>query len=465
MMNPKHARKASKSSKPKAGNTEAAGSSSDERTGKPETSKPEAGKPETSKPEVGKPETSEPETSEPEIGKPETIKLRANIETLLRNMGVTPRELAAITAFHNLDSLEKISFSKKVIQDSIIDAIEKPDSRFSVAIAESESLLKGYATLDEPHRAEIQKFIKQTKDYLRDSTRKRPLNTLMLAAPGAGKSHFIKQIARALEDERVQAVTFNMATMQSAADLAQPIDELRNIKVNDKFPLLFLDEFDSEPARYAALLPLLWDGELQVGHRDLKLGKSVIVLAGSSPALPKAMDQSARMRLETETAEASVGKLLDLLSRINGGVINIPDLDLRSAHRDRRVDKVCVAVGLIKARFGTDVTKVPRSLLRFIAHTTFRYGVRSIAHLVDLIEREALRERVLHGEELGLPMTSEDELQNSSLRLHLLDKDQGFGIVNRWKEFSKDDTTASLKESASMLSNLLYRATSPSFAA
>jgi len=249
-----------------------------------------------------------------------------------------------------------------------------------------------------------------------------------------------------MKDERVEAVTFNMATMQSADDMAQPIDELRNLKVNDRFPLLFLDEFDSDPSRYAALLPLLWDGELQIGHRDLKLGKAVIVLAGSNPDLPKAMNQSAKMGFETDTSEGfTPGKLIDLLSRINGGVIEIPDLDLRSEDRDRRVDKVCVAVALIKGRFGNELTELPRALLRFIAQTTFRYGVRSIAHLVDIIESKCFRNGRLKKEALGLPIASEEVLQESSLRLHLLDKDQGFGIVNRWKEFSKDKMVVNLE--------------------
>src|SRR5436853_4340210 len=95
------------------------------------------------------------------------------------------------------------------------------------------------------------------------------------------------------------------------------------------------------------------------------------------------------LELETGDETTATGKLVDLLSRINGGIINIPDLDLRSEHRDRRVDKVCIAVGLSKARFGDDLSEMPRSLLRFIAHTTFRYGVRSIAHLIDLIETDA----------------------------------------------------------------------------
>jgi ACT domain-containing protein len=77
-------------------------------------------------------------------------------------------------------------------------------------------------------------------------------------------------------------------------------------------------------------------------------------------------------------------------------------------------------------------------LLRFVAHTTFRYSVRSIAHLIDTIDRSAFRNQQLQIEDLGLPMTSEEKLQKSNLRLHFLDKDGSFGILDRWKEFSAD---------------------------
>lgn len=358
---------------------------------------------------------------------------------LLKQFDLDPKQFEAAREFAALKEAEKRAESRKVITDAIIEAKVVPDARVTLAVAESESLLSGYATLDEPHLVGIHRLIDQVTRYLRDKTRQRPLNALMLAAPGAGKSHFIRQLAAKMKPDRVQAVTFNMATMQSPDDMAQPIDELRNLKVDDRFPLLFLDEFDSDPTRYPALLPLLWDGELQIGHRDLKLGKAVVVLAGSNPDLPKAMAQSATMRLESDGGDTlPAGKLVDLLSRINGGVIEIPDLDLRTADRDRRVDKVCVTIALIRRRFGDEFKTVPRSLLRFIAHTKFRYGVRSIAHLVDSIDSAAFKNGALSASGLGLPISSENGLQGSSLTLHLLDKDQGFGIVNRWKEFTKD---------------------------
>jgi RNA helicase len=376
----------------------------------------------------------------------------SRLENYFRQFSLGDKRLFEATAtsvqkFQNLDPPKKLEEAIRIVSDAVIDAKARPDVLFALAVEESQSLLPGYATLDSIHRSQITNIIDEVTSYLQDPTRKRPLNALMLASPGAGKSHFIKQLAAKMGRERVQAVTFNMATMQSTDDMAQPIDELRNLKVNDRFPLLFLDEFDSDPSRYAALLPLLWDGELQVGHRDLKLGKAVIVLAGSNPDLPKVMDHSAAMKLDGDLGGdgAATGKLVDLLSRINGGIVEIPDLDLRTENRDRRVDKVCVTISLLRARFGNNLEEVPRALLRFVAHTKFRYGVRSIAHLIDIIRPKALNDKKLTIGESDLPMASEKAIRESSLRLHLLDKDQAFGIVSRWKEFCKDTKKVTLE--------------------
>lgn len=255
---------------------------------------------------------------------------------------------------------------------------------FLLSCGLSSGHLPGYATLDSTHIKQIDSLTEKIQTYVNDPSQKRPLNFLMLASPGAGKSHFIKCLARKLGPNNIGAITFNMAGLQTNEDLIPALDAARNLKVEDRIPLLFFDEFDSKPANIALLLPLLWDGELNLGQRDLKLGKVIIVLAGSDPILPNTMDHARSMRQEMQAHDDRNPKLIDLLSRINGGDLPIPSFYDPSRKVDRRADKVCISVELLRQRFGSQLRAAPLTLLKFISRIDFRYGVRSIAHLVEL---------------------------------------------------------------------------------
>ena len=297
----------------------------------------------------------------------------------------------------------------------------------------SSTTLKGYSTLDSQLINQINSFISTIKTYIKDSSIQRPLNFMMLASPGAGKSHFIKCVASALSSQNISAITFNMASMQSNEDLTPSIDAARNLKVEDRLPLLFLDEFDSSPSNYSLLLPLMWDGGLNIGQRDLKLGKVIIVLAGSDPKLPESMEYARSMREKPLQIPTQNPKLIDLFSRVNGGVLKIPPFYDLSQKTDRRVDKVCITIHLLRNRFGMNLKKIPVGLLKFISETEFRYDVRSIAHFIDLIPyQKGLSE--LTFEQLSLPLKSAQQLKRSSLIYHLIHEDQALGIVNKWKE-------------------------------
>ena len=262
----------------------------------------------------------------------------------------------------------------------------------------------------------------------------------MLASPGAGKSHLIKCVAARLATRNISAITFNMSSMQSNDDLVPPLDAARNLKVEDRLPLLFLDEFDSSSNNFALLLPLLWDGGLNIGQRDLRLGKVVIVMAGSDPSLPETMDHARSMRHDLPLSTAGHNpKLVDLFSRINGGVLSIPPFYDVAQNIDRRTDKVCITIQLLKNRFGEDLQKVPIALLRFISIVEFRYDIRSIAHLVDLIPYKG-NVKKLNLKQFSLPINSAKQLKESSLAYHLFHEDQAYGIVEVWKNAIKDES-------------------------
>ena len=106
--------------------------------------------------------------------------------------------------------------------------------------------LPGYATLDWEHRQSILSIMDKIQRYSSDHTIKRPLNFLMLASPGSGKSYFVKSIAKAIKNVDVDTVVFNMANISSISDFTGAIDQVRNIKIQDKLPIIFLDEFDAK---------------------------------------------------------------------------------------------------------------------------------------------------------------------------------------------------------------------------
>lgn len=262
------------------------------------------------------------------------------------------------------------------------DKIPQPID-ISGTIIDSKRLLGDYATVDPYHVLNIVHLIRRINTYLDRPSPKHPLNFLLIAPPGIGKSHFVKAIARKIKKYKVSAITYNMTALGSYTDLLTPIENVRNVKIDDEYPILFLDEFDSSTKNFPLLLPLLWDGEMQLGHQHLKVGKVIIFLAGSNPTIRERIEQSKSIGYREEGEEDD--KLPDLLSRINGGIIEIPSLDLQEKNRDRRADIIIISSILLQKRFSEDLMSVPYGLLRFIGTLKYHYGIRSIEYLINLI--------------------------------------------------------------------------------
>lgn len=294
--------------------------------------------------------------------------------------------------------------------------------------------LEKYATLDHELLSKIQKLVETISAYAADSAKKRPLNFLMVAEPGTGKSHLVKCIANKFIHNDIVAVTYNMASLRTPEDLLTSINTVRNLKVEDKLPILFLDEFDSDKKNIPLLLPLMWDGELNAGQQSRKLGKIIIILAGSNPSLIKVADGSEGHANEGDP----INKMDDFFSRINGGVINIPGF----LGEERSVDKVCIAISLLQNRFGKQLKKVPISLLKFIYEIQFQYGVRSLEQFIGLLNVPPLNSEEISTQDLTqLPLATKEEFMNSPLLWHLKVNDgKHDGVVKKWKKMISDNT-------------------------
>lgn len=338
------------------------------------------------------------------------------------------------------------------IKKTIVDA-PPPTNEINIVadMTVSRIALGEYVTLDWDHYEAIKNLIQKVQDYTKDPTRRRPFNIVMHAEPGSGKSHFIRSFAKRLKQDRVKPVEFNMSSVRRVEDFIQPLEEVRNLKVVDEIPLLFLDEFDSDRSNYSLLLPLLWEGEFSVGQGLLRMGKVLIIMAGSNKEIDEVMRRLKGMRPGNDEA----GKLPDLLSRINGGELKIPDLDEVTPDRDRRVDKVCLTIALLTRRFPL-LRSVPWAFLRFVADTRFRYSVRSISNLIDLIPAIDKEKTTLEMPDLQLPLDVVDQLKASSLATHLIAEDGPAAVIERWNKLKSINVAVIFRPPPRDLSKLSF---------
>ena len=180
--------------------------------------------------------------------------------------------------------------------------------------------------------------------------------------------------------------------------MEKTVHSIQNISVRKDLAVLFLDEFDSNPAFYSFLLPILGDGDAYLYGEKLSLGKIVIFIAGSKQSVRDLVKDLSSCKCDnigqnpvsvnlnnlpdipnTPIIKREENKLPDLISRVNGGNFKIPKYDGDSITNN--CDKVCIALFQIKNRF-KDIKSIPLALLQLIFDTKLRFSGRSIEHII-----------------------------------------------------------------------------------
>src|SRR5215475_1267192 len=69
------------------------------------------------------------------------------LKELLEELNISPEDVKAMRNFKALTGEDRVRAARRNIEDSVINATEKPDAGFALSLSESQSLLSGYATL------------------------------------------------------------------------------------------------------------------------------------------------------------------------------------------------------------------------------------------------------------------------------------------------------------------------------
>lgn len=177
----------------------------------------------------------------------------------------------------------------------------------------AETFFKGYYCITKDKREEINQLYSRVQQYCDNKgDHQHPLNIMLIASPGWGKSSLVEGIATKCD---MRFMEFSLSRMASTDDLINCFDIIHSQQhgSHPKDLMIFMDEIDCNIDGHTAmglLLSPIWDGTF-VKHKKLsKLKPAVWVFATTVPL--------------AKTYKLNKGK--DFLSRLNGPVIKLDDL-------------------------------------------------------------------------------------------------------------------------------------------
>lgn len=138
-------------------------------------------------------------------------------------------------------------------------------------------------TVDRNEIESLRNLRQLIRDYDNLDKGKKPLSVAVFGAPGSGKSFSVKQIAKAVLDDKVPILEFNLSQFSDTRELIGALHQVRDKVLKGSMPVVFWDEFDSNKFKWLQyLLAPMQDGAFQEGQIVHPIGKCVFVFAGGT---------------------------------------------------------------------------------------------------------------------------------------------------------------------------------------
>lgn len=235
-------------------------------------------------------------------------------------------------------------------------------------------------------------------EYL-SNTNKKPLNIAVFGPPGSGKSFFVDEIVKGINDrsnssgrQKIHSFTLNLSQIPSAqalSALTAAFHTIRSIEVHGEMPLLFVDEFDTGDFQWIQyFLAPMNDAQFLEGNMMHRLPRCIMLFAGGVATTFEKLSEVTRY------------KVPDFVSRLHG------TLDTRGINPDSENDpnnmyiarRAILLQKELQKRFSID-NRFEEGLQYALLHVAeYKGGARAIRKLLaamtdpitDLIHRECL---------------------------------------------------------------------------
>ena len=250
-------------------------------------------------------------------------------------------------------------------------------------------------------------------NYIRHPEDKFPLGICVFGSPGSGKTFFVSELIKAINDERssrpgkpaIEKHEVNLSQFGTESDLIPEMDRIRDITALGKIPLVLWDEFDSTVGQEPYFWPKRFLDPLQRGKYrrstgEGEIGRAIFVFAGGINSSVDAFrtvvkEDHISSVSSTKTGPHGPRKLMDFASRIRimfdalGLELEAHDAIPDVGYKIRRAIVLRTTLLRAWAHLEKEINGQKRIDIEddvidnFLNRKSYTYGVRSLVTLVN----------------------------------------------------------------------------------
>lgn len=219
-------------------------------------------------------------------------------------------------------------------------------------------IIGSYITCNQEFKDYLLEVKELFENYIKRVNPARPLNVLVAAPPGSGKTFLIKELTKELNANPNYELNFekhNIGSFHNSDDIIETFRSIQSMNLDGLTPVVFYDEVDNDVGDkkvYKYFLDPLSDGKFYNNNRTNTLGKSIMVFAGSYdftlevPRLPNG--KKIKDAISINYKDWSDNQYLALRDRVKGMADKIADFT-------DRIDIVIFIPPIENDIIGTDI--------------------------------------------------------------------------------------------------------------